>query len=433
MKINTPIALGEILMSQTFAEKALAKKVGLDHVSPGQIVEVAPDVALSHDNAAPIYNTFMKMGGEKIVNPEKIVIVLDHATPAPTTKHAENHRIIREMVEEQGIRNFYDVGRGICHQVLVEEGFALPGELVLGSDSHTPHAGVIGAMGVGIGRGEMASIWAVGTLWLRVPETLKIVLHGRLPEAVTSKDLALKLLGDLKADGAIYMCVELHGEAIQAMSVSERAVLPNMMAEMGAKCSYLPPDQKTFNYLKGRARRNYDPLYPDPDAKYAQLVEFNTSNLEPMIACPHTVDNVKPLSELIGTPINQAFLGTCTNGRLEDLAMAAKVIKGRKVAKGRRFIIIPASSEVFLGALRVGYIETFIEAGAVIESPGCGPCMGNHMGVPAVGEVSISTANRNFQGRMGTKESQTYLANPAVVAASAVAGEIMHPKDLSDG
>jgi 3-isopropylmalate/(R)-2-methylmalate dehydratase large subunit len=417
-------------MGQTFAEKVLARKAGLDHVSPGQIVEVAPDVALSHDNAAPIYSTFKKMGGEKIVNLERIVIVLDHATPAPTTKHAENHRIIRELVEEQGIRHFYDVGRGVCHQVLVEEGFALPGELVLGSDSHTPHAGVMGAMGVGIGRGEMASIWAVGTLWLRVPETLKIVLHGYIPEGVTSKDLALKLLGDLKADGALYMSVELHGETIQALSVSERAVLPNMMAEMGAKCSCIPPDQKTFDYLEGRAQRSYKPLYPDPDAKYTKIIEFDASDLEPMIACPHTVDNVKPLSELTGTPINQAFLGTCTNGRLEDLAMAAEVIKGRRVAKGRRFIVIPVSSEVYLEALRSGYIETFIEAGAVVESPGCGPCMGNHMGVPAVGEVSISTANRNFQGRMGTKESQTYLANPAVVAASAVAGEITHPKDL---
>jgi 3-isopropylmalate/(R)-2-methylmalate dehydratase large subunit len=417
-------------MGKTFVEKVLAKKAGLDHVSRGQIVEVKPDVALSHDNAAPIYSTFQKMGGKRVVDPKMIVIILDHATPAPTTKHAENHRIIRELVEEQGIQHFYDVGRGVCHQVLVEEGLALPGELVLGSDSHTPHAGVMGACGVGIGRGEMASIWAVGSLWLRVPETLKIVVHNRLPEGVTSKDLALKLIGDLKADGALYMSVELHGEGIEALSISERAVLPNVMAEMGAKCSYIPPDQKTFDYLKVRAKRPYEPIYPDPDAEYTQIAEFDASSIDPMVACPHTVDNVKPLSEVAGTPINQAFLGTCTNGRLEDLAMAAKVIKGRHVAKGRRFIVIPASSEVYLEALRAGYIETFIEAGAVVESPGCGPCMGNHMGVPAIGEVSISTANRNFQGRMGTKESETYLANPAVVAASAVAGKISHPKDL---
>jgi 3-isopropylmalate/(R)-2-methylmalate dehydratase large subunit len=417
-------------MGQTFAEKVLAKKAGLESVVPGQIVEVAPDVALSHDNAAPIYGTFKKMGGQKVVDPEKLVIVLDHATPAPTTKHAENHRIIREFVQEQGISNFYDVGRGVCHQVIVEEGFALPGELVLGSDSHTPHAGVMGAMGVGIGRGEMASIWAVGTLWLRVPETLKIVVHGSLPKWVTSKDLALKLIGDLRADGALYMSVELHGDGIERLTISERSVLPNMMAEMGAKNSFIPPDERTFRYLQGRAKRPFESIYPDPDATYTRIVEFDTESFEPLIACPHTVDNVKSLSEVGGTKNNQAFLGTCTNGRLEDISLAAEVVKGKKVARNIRFIVIPASSEIYLDALKAGHLETLVEAGAVIESPGCGPCMGNHMGVPAVGEVSISTANRNFRGRMGTKESETYLANPAIVAASAVAGEIVHPKDL---
>ncbi|OGO19383.1 MAG: 3-isopropylmalate dehydratase large subunit [Chloroflexi bacterium RBG_16_48_8] len=417
-------------MGQTFVEKVLAKKAGLDRAGPGQIVEVAPDVALSHDNAASIYSTFQKMGGKRVVDPKMIVIILDHATPAPTTKHAENHRIVRELVKEQSIDHFYDVGRGVCHQVLVEEGLALPGELVLGSDSHTPHAGVMGGCGVGIGRGEMASIWALGTLWLRVPETLKITVNGCLPKGVTSKDLALKLIGDLGADGALYMSVELHGEGIETLTISERAVLPNMMAEMGAKCSYIPPDQKTFDYLKGRAKRAYKPVYPDPDAEYIRIAEFDASSMEPMVACPHTVDHVRPLSEVAGTPINQAFLGTCTNGRLEDLKAAAQVIKGRQVAKGIRFIVIPASSEIYLKALQAGYIQAFIEAGAVVESPGCGPCMGNHMGVPAIGEVSISTANRNFKGRMGTKESEIYLANPVVVAASAVAGEIIHPKDL---
>jgi 3-isopropylmalate/(R)-2-methylmalate dehydratase large subunit len=417
-------------MGQTFVEKVFAKKAGLKNAIAGQIIEAAPDRTLSHDNAAPIYGIFQKMGGKRVIDPQMIVIILDHATPAPTTKHAENHRIIRELVEEQNIEYFYDVGRGICHQVLVEEGLSLPGELILGSDSHTPHAGVMGACGVGIGRSEMASIWAVGSLWLRVPETFKIVVRGHLAPGVTSKDLALKIIGDLRADSAIYMSVELHGEGIESLSISERAVLPNMMAEMGAKCSYIPPDQKTFSYLKDRAKRAYEPIYPDPDADYARIAEFDASALEPMIACPHTVDNVRPLSEVRGTPINQAFLGTCTNGRLEDLATAAKVIEGRHIAKGRRFIVIPASSEIYLEALRAGYIETLVEAGAVVESPGCGPCMGNHMGVPAIGEVSISTANRNFQGRMGTKESEIFLADPAVVAASVVAGKIIHPEDL---
>lgn len=417
-------------MPQTFAEKILAKKAQLAKTDPGQIVEITPDVVLSHDNTAPIYGLFQRMGGEKVFNPDMHAIILDHATPAPSTKHAENHRIVREFVMDQGIKNFYDIGRGICHQILVESGLALPGEVILGSDSHTPHAGVMGAFAAGIGRTEMASIWAIGEIWLRVPESMKIIVNGRLPVGVTSKDLALYIIGELKADGALYMSVEWHGEAIQALPISQRATLTNLMAEMGAKNSYIPPDQLTFKYLKDRARREFEAIYPDENAQYTVEMEYDAGKIEPMIACPHTVDNVKPLSEVRGTPIDQAFLGTCTNGRFDDLAAAAKVLEGRKIAPGKRMIVIPASEAVYLAALQAGHLETFLKAGAVVESPGCGPCMGNHMGVPAIGEVSISTANRNFQGRMGTKESEIYLASPAVVAASAVAGEIQHPKDI---
>jgi len=417
-------------MPLTFAEKILAKKAQLAKTIPGQIVEITPDVVLSHDNTAPIFGLFQRMGGEKVFNPDMHAIILDHATPAPSTKHAENHRIVREFVKDQGINNFYDIGRGICHQILVESGLALPGEVILGSDSHTPHAGVMGAFAAGIGRTEMASIWAIGEIWLRVPESMKIMVTGRLPVGVTSKDLALYVIGDLKADGALYMSVEWHGEAIEALPLSQRATLTNLMAEMGAKNSYIPPDQLTFKYLEDRARREFEAIYPDENAQYAVNMIYDAENIEPMIACPHTVDNVKPLSEVRGTPIDQAFLGTCTNGRLDDLAAAAEVLEGRKIAPGKRMIVIPASEAVYLAALQAGHLETFLKAGAVIESPGCGPCMGNHMGVPAVGEVSISTANRNFQGRMGTKESEVYLASPAVVAASAVAGEIQHPKDI---
>jgi 3-isopropylmalate/(R)-2-methylmalate dehydratase large subunit len=417
-------------MAQTFAEKILAKKAGLDRTTPGQIVEITPDVALSHDNTAPIYGIFQRMGGERVFDPDMHAVILDHATPAPTTKHAENHRIIREFVAEQGIENFFDVGRGICHQLLVEEGLALPGEIVLGSDSHTPHAGVMGAFGAGIGRTEMASVWALGEIWLRVPESIKVVVEGQLPDGVMSKDLALQVISDLRADGALYMSVEWHGEAVEALSLDQRATLTNLMAEAGAKNSYIPPDELVFDYLDGRARRPYKPVYPDSDAKYTQVLRYRASELEPMVACPHTVDNVKPLSEVKGIHVDQAFLGTCTNGRLEDLAAAAQVLEGRQIAPGTRMIVIPASSEVYLQALDAGYLETFIKAGAAIESPGCGPCMGNHMGAPAVGDVSISTANRNFRGRMGTKESEIYLASPLVVAASAVAGEIAHPQDL---
>jgi 3-isopropylmalate/(R)-2-methylmalate dehydratase large subunit len=414
----------------TFAEKILAQKSGQEFVKAGDIVVVTPDVALSHDNTAPIYGIFQKMGGVDVHDPSMHAIFLDHAAPAPTTKHAENHRIIRDFVSDQGIESFYDVGRGICHQVLVEEGLALPGELVLGSDSHTPHAGVMGAFGAGIGRSEMASIWAIGRTWLRVPETMKITVENELPSGVTSKDLALYIVGKLGSDGALYMSVEWDGDAITALSLEGRSVLPNMMAEMGAKNSYIPPDEKVTDYLEGRARREYIPLYPDDDASYASIVNVDGSSLEPMVASPHTVDNVSPLSEVTGLKVDQAFLGTCTNGRLSDLALAAEVIADNKISAGTRMIVIPASSQILQRAIELGYLETFIKAGAVVESPGCGPCMGNHMGVPAIGEVTISSANRNFRGRMGTKESEIYLANPAVVAASAVAGMIVHPEAL---
>lgn len=416
--------------SRTFAQKVLAKKVGLEAVSPGQIVEVAPDVVLSHDNGAAIRGIFEKMGGKKVFDPKRVVLFTDHAVPAPSTVHAENHRLVREFAKQQGIKDFFDVGRGVCHQVLMEEGLALPGELVLGSDSHTPHAGVMGAFAAGIGRSEAASIWALGRLWLMVPESLKIVVHGKLPEGVYSKDLALRVIGDLSAEGGRYMSVEWHGEAIEALSLDQRAVLPNISAEMGAKNSYIPPDEKVFDYLKGRARRAYEAIYPDPDASYARVVEYDAGDTKPMVACPHTVDNVKPLTDLAGTHIQEAFVGTCTNGRLEDLKIVAGVLKGRKVHPDVRFIIVPASSRVYLDALKAGYLETIVEAGGVMGPPGCGPCVGNHMGVPAVGEVVVSSANRNFQGRMGTKESEIYLASPAVVAASAVAGTLTHPADL---
>jgi 3-isopropylmalate/(R)-2-methylmalate dehydratase large subunit len=417
-------------MGHTFAEKILAQRAGVDSVVPGQIVEVTPDAALSHDNTAAIASIFQKIGVTHVARPDIHVVVLDHACPAPTTTHAQNHKTTRQFVAEQSIASFYDVGRGVCHQVLAEEGFALPGSLIVGSDSHTPTAGAFGAFAVGIGRSEMAAIMATARIWLRVPESLKIVIHGRLRDGVTSKDLALHVIGDLGADGGLYQSVEWHGEAVEALDMEARMVIPNLMAEMGAKNGYIPPDDVTSAWLEGRAQRPYKPILPDADAAYIQVVEYDAATIEPVVAKPHTVDNVAPVQEVTGTRIDQAFLGTCTNGRLSDLAMAAHVLEGRKVAPGVRLIVIPASSEVYLAALDAGYLRTFAEAGAVIESPGCGPCMGNHLGIPAEGEVTISTANRNFRGRMGTKESEVYLASPLVVAASAVAGGIIHPKDL---
>jgi len=420
----------ETAMGHTFAEKILAQKAGLAQVVPGQIVEVTPDVALSHDNTAPITGILDKIGVKRVARPDIHVVVLDHACPAPTTKHAQNHKTIRQFVAEQGIKHFYDVGRGVCHQVLAEEGLALPGALIVGSDSHTPTAGAFGAFAAGIGRSEMAAIMATARIWLRVPESLKIVVQGQLREGVTSKDLALHVIGELGADGGLYQSVEWHGEGVEELDMESRMVIPNLMAEMGAKNGYISPDEVTFAWLEGRANAPFGLVYPDPDAEYARVVEYEARKIEPVVARPHTVDNVAPVREVAGTHIDQAFLGTCTNGRLSDLGMAARVLEGRRVAPGVRLIVIPASSEVYLAALDAGYLRTFVEAGAVIESPGCGPCMGNHMGVPAEGEVSISTANRNFRGRMGTKESEVYLASPLVVAASAVAGCIAHPRDL---
>ena len=418
------------VMGYTFAEKILAQKAGLSAVTSGQIVEVMPDVALSHDNTAAIVEAFRQIGAPRVAYPDIHVIVLDHACPAPTTKHADNHKAIRRFVAEQTVAHFYDVGRGVCHQVLAEEGFALPGTLIIGADSHTPTAGAFGAFAAGVGRSEMAAIMATGRIWLRVPESLRIVVHGRLRPGVTAKDLALAVIGDLGADGGLYQSVEWAGEGIAALDIDSRMTLANMMAEMGAKSTYIPPDETTFAWLAGRARRPCKPIYPDPDAQYARVVEYDATAIEPVVARPHTVDNVVPVGEVAGTRIDQALLGTCTNGRLSDLALAARVLEGRRVAPGVRLIVIPASSEVYLAALDAGYIRIFVEAGGLVESPGCGPCMGNHMGIPAIGEVVISTANRNFQGRMGTKESEVYLASPPVVAASAVAGEIVHPDDL---
>ena len=443
-------------MPQTFAQKALARAAGLDSVEIGQVVDARPDVVLSHDNTADIRRTWLEFGQERVTIPEKLAITLDHAVPAPTTKHAQNHAEIRAFVKEQGIRNAFEVGRGICHQVLSEEAIILPGQLILGADSHTPHFGWMGAFGAGIGRTEVATLWATGELWLRVPESMRIVLEGELPPGVTAKDFALRIIGDLGADGGLYASVEFSGGGIEALSLESRMVLPNMMAEFGVKTAYIAPDEKVFDYLARRLARRLErrqtadrktqtmdediatrnsqlaakALYPDPDAGYISEQRYTAAELEPYVACPHSVDNLATLSQVAGIRVQQAFLGTCTNGRLEDIAAAVEVIRGRQVAAGTRFLVIPASREVLQDALRLGYIEALVEAGAHIGTPGCGPCMGNHMGVPAPGEVTISSANRNFQGRMGTRDAEVYLANPAVVAASAVAGMICGPSDI---
>jgi 3-isopropylmalate/(R)-2-methylmalate dehydratase large subunit len=411
---------------------------------------------LSHDNTAAIRKTWMEFGQPHVAIPDRLAITLDHAVPAPTTKHAQNHAEIRAFVKEQGIRNFWEVGRGICHQVLSEEAVVLPGQVILGADSHTTHFGWLGALGAGIGRSEVATLWATGELWMRVPETMHIILEGELPPGVTAKDFALRLIGDLGADGGLYMSIEFSGSGIAALSIDSRMVLPNMMAEFGAKCAYIAPDAPVMDYLARRKavrelRQRGDNAAPadlagrvatwreeitamrldsDAGAPYAAEYRYRAAELEPYIACPHSMDNVVPLSQVAGTRVHQAFLGTCTNGRLEDIAAAAAVVRGRQVAAGTRLLVIPASRLVLQEALRLGYIEALVEAGAVIGVPGCGPCMGNHMGVPAPNEATISSANRNFRGRMGTPDAEIYLSNPAVVAASAIKGVIADPREL---
>jgi 3-isopropylmalate/(R)-2-methylmalate dehydratase large subunit len=433
----------------TFAEKALARAAGLAHTVAGQVVTARPDVALSHDNTAAIARIFRSIGLERVAIPQRMCITLDHAVPAPTARHAQNHAEVRHFVKEQGIRNFFEVGRGICHQVLSEEGLVLPGQLILGADSHTTHFGWLGAFGAGIGRTEMAAVWATGELWLRVPESIRVDVRGELPLGITSKDLCLHLIGMIGADGGLYQSIEVSGEGITRMSLESRMVIPNMMAECGAKNAYLVPDEGVFDYLAQRLTRKQNgrsaaiqdemarlramAIYPDEDARYSADITLDTGDIELKVACPHSVDNVHLVAEVAGTHVDQAFIGTCTNGRLEDLALAADVLRGRKVAPGTRLLVIPASSQVYVQALQAGHIQTLLEAGAYIGTPGCGPCMGNHMGIPAPGEVCISSANRNFKGRMGQPEAEIYLASPAVVAASAVAGYICDPRQVTHG
>ena len=425
-------------MGHTFVEKVLARKAGLESVVPGQIVTVRPDKLLTHDNTAAISKQFRKIGVDKVADPTMNVIVLDHVTPAANETYATNHKIIREFVAEQGISAFYDIGEGICHQVLPEQGHAWPGAVIVGSDSHTPTHGAFGAFSAGIGRTEAAAVMATGQIWLRVPESLRIVVSGRLPERVSAKDLILHIIGDLRADGASYCSVEFAGETIRAMSIAGRMVLTNMAAEMGAKNAVVEPDEKTWAWLAGRVedkgaeeqRSRGEEFFADTDAAYERVVEYDVSDLVPQVARPHTVDNVVPVTEAAGTPINQALVGTCTNGRLEDLAAAAEILRGKRIAPSVRLLVLPASREVLLAAIERGYVRDLVTAGATLLNPGCGPCLGAHEGAMAPDEVTLSTANRNFKGRMGSKEAFIYLASPATVAASALAGVITDPREV---
>lgn len=414
-------------MGKTFSEKVFSAKAGRE-VKAGEILTLEPDFILTHDNTAAIMKKLPAIGVSRLKHPERAVIVLDHVTPAADSKHAANHKAIREFVAAQGIEHFYDVGFGVCHQVMVEEGLAYPGRLILGSDSHTTTAGAVGAFAAGIGRTETAGVWVTGSLWLRCPQTIRLELTGSFQPHVSAKDLALAIIGRIGADGALYLAVEFAGEATAALNLSDRMVLCNLAAEMGAKNGYFPPDAVTAAFL-GEPAGKHDALRSDADADYVQELTFDLSALDAMVAAPHTVDNVMPASDLAGRRIDQALIGTCTNGRIEDIRLAAKVLTGKRVAPSVRLLVFPASMKVYRQALEEGLVAPLVDAGAVWMNPGCGPCLGAHEGALAPGEVCLSTANRNFRGRMGDPNSEIYLASPATVAASALAGEIVSPKE----
>jgi 3-isopropylmalate/(R)-2-methylmalate dehydratase large subunit len=385
---------------------------------------------MSHDNSALVINFFNEIGVKTVWDKDKIIIPIDHRAPANTIEVAQAHKKIRSFVKEQKINNFLDIRLGICHQVLSELGYVLPGELIIGTDSHSTTYGALGAFGTGVGASEMAGIWATGELWLKVPETLKITLSGKLAKGVFAKDVILKLIGEITAAGATYKAIEFYGELVKDFSVADRMTICNMTIEMGAKAGIVPPDKKTIDYLQNRTNITLHPISSDPDAIFQQELEFDFSELVPQLACPHAVDNVKNVTDVTGVNIDQCFVGSCTNGRLEDLRIVGKLLKGQKVHKNVRLLVCPASQDVYLKAMQEGILDDIIRAGGVILNPGCGPCLGAHQGVVANDEVVVSTSNRNFRGRMGSNEAEIYLGSPATVAASAVNGEISDPRTM---
>jgi 3-isopropylmalate/(R)-2-methylmalate dehydratase large subunit len=415
----------------TLVEKILAAHTGKDKVNPGQFINVRVDMILANDITAPIaIKEFGRIGISSVFNPEKVVLVPDHFTPNKDIASAEQARLVRQFARQQGV-NYFEVGEmGIEHVILPEKGLVLPGDVVIGADSHTCTYGALGAFATGMGSTDIASAMATGDIWMKVPPTIKFVYNGRLGKWVSGKDLILYTIGDIGVDGALYAAMEFSGEAIDSLSMDGRFTMANMAIEAGAKAGVFYTDGKTLDYIKSRAKRPYTVYEPDEDAEYMKTIEYDVSKIEPQVALPYSPANTRPISKVGDIKIDQAVIGSCTNGRLEDLQIAGKVIKGRKVHPDVRCIIIPGSQQVYLDALKEGLIEIFIESGAVVSTPTCGPCLGGHMGILAAGERCISTTNRNFVGRMGSTESEVYLSNPAVAAASAVAGSIISPEQV---
>jgi 3-isopropylmalate/(R)-2-methylmalate dehydratase large subunit len=416
----------------TLAEKVLARAAGAERVVPGEIVEGNVDLAMMHEQGAQTVAPFHQMGAEKVWDPDRVVIAIDHWVPASTEGAAVLHRILRKFAAETGLPHFYDVGRhGICHQILAENGWVVPGDLAVGTDSHTNMLGAMGAVATGIGPTEMAAVLALGRLWLKVPPTIQVRVRGTFGRGVTAKDLVLRILGEIKTTGATYKAVEYSGPAIEALSMPERFTICNMTTEMGAKCGMVAPDGKTFEYLAGIAKHEMHPLSPDRDARYERVIDLDVDGMPPMVACPYSPDNVRPLPDVVRehVKVDQVFLGSCTNARIEDLREGAALMKGHQVAKGVRFIVSPASTAIYDQCLKEGIIETFTEAGAVFTNSSCSACFGGNMGILAPEEVCASSSNRNFPGRMGAKEARIYLMSPAATVAAAIRGEIADHRD----
>ncbi len=419
-------------MGKTIAEKIMSLHAGTD-ARAGDIVLADLDYLMGQDGTSPLaIEAFREMRGERVFDPARIAMVIDHSAPSPLEGVSNLHALMRRFAREQGL-TFFDVGEGVCHCLLPERGRVVPGDLVIGADSHTTTYGAINAFSTGVGSTDLAAGMLTGKLWFKVPHTLLVTARGRLPEGVYSKDLALYLAGLLTADGATYMAVEYAGEAVEAMSVEARFTLSNLAVEMGAKAGLMEADAKVLEWVGGRGGRTPNPQSPDPDAEYAKRLEVDAGALTPQVACPHAVDNVAPLADVAGQPIDEAVIGTCTNGRLEDLVAAAHILTGRRVDPGVRLIVAPASRRVLQEAIACGAVQALLEAGAALVTPGCGPCVGTHNGVPSDGEVVFSTANRNFKGRMGNVNAAIFLGSPAAVAASAVTGRITDPREFLKG
>ncbi len=415
-------------------EKILAQAAGLRKVSVGDIVEAKIDLAMVNDITAPLtIKALEKVGVDRLWDSNKVVVIIDHLVPANTVMTAELHMLIRDFVERYGVKSFYDIGRGgVCHQVMLESGLVKPGQLIVGADSHTCTYGALGAFASGIGSTEMASVFATGELWFKVPEAIKISLDGRLQKYVTSKDIILDVIGDIGSDGATYKGIEFTGPSLKDLTISDRATLCNMTVEAGAKTGIASPDDRVIEYLRSLGIPPPSLVVSDEGASYGEEIKKDLSALEPMVSRPSSVDDVVPVSEVAGTKIDQIFLGSCTNGRLEDLRQAADILKGKKVHPGTRMIVLPASHYVQLQALKEGLIDIFVMSEAEVGNPNCGPCPGSHMGILAEGEVCLSTTNRNFIGRMGSNKSFVYLASPSTAAASAIHGVITDPREVEE-